>query len=929
MARKNYVIIGDGGAGLTAAQHIRQSDPDGNILMFSEDTNAAYYRAALTNYLIGELREEQLWAVPPTFFSEMNVKRKLERVLSVDAKRQCLHLSGSKTPVEYDRLLVASGSRPRLATFPGAELQGVMTMRTMQDVRKVMDLVQTGQVRRAVIVGGGPLGLEWAAGLRERGCEVSLVLRGRRFMDNVLDAVGSDLLLARLRQSGVDVLLEDEILEAKGDSAGKLKSIHTKGKKTVQCQLIGIAIGVISNTEFIEDTGIKLSKRKAVLVNDAMETSLENVYAAGDVAEWNGQQPQLWEPARHQGRVAGLNMAGRSAVYAPGVSYMATRLYDLDFASSGDLAKAEGAEELVDFPKNTGHLAYRRVLLKKNVVVAGVFLGERREKVRAKGRQIRQLIDQQIDVSAIKHRLLDRQFNLQDWIDDALGQPRHTVQFTPGQTSKGNLHKTVVLPKPIAATSAAVAAAVLRSADKQATRLKAHMLIGRAAENDLVLADASVSNEHAQVLVEDGSYFLSDLGSTNGTFVNGEQLTAPRILVAGDQVQFGRASFTFDLEEEGQPVQRQEFRTINLSTILFSQEPPPQITSASYLELNGKHHSLHKDIVLIGRDPEADIVLDDPRASYRHAQIAKFEGGLYLFDLGSTNGTWLDDEIVSQATPLSTGATIRIGQTEMQFAGGGASPARQAPAAAVEETSLLVKEGPALGVTFSLEGKSFKLGRDPQADGWLDDGSVSWEHLRLQRKKDAWQVEDLGSTNGTWLAGRRLKPGEAATIQPGDELVVGRFVLVLQAASVAAPPSVEESIPCRHCGQPIKQSDKFCGHCGKPQAELTAAKPRVKAKPRPKAYLELEGQPRVEIRAKMVVGRNADACDLALPDRAVSNQHFEIEYKDEGFFLQDLGSQNGTMVNGQRVGEQAHPLANGDQITLGRDSTLIFHQEQK
>src|SRR6266851_2670480 len=172
MGQKRYLIIGDGAAGTRAAEHIRKADPHGLIAIYSDDPNPAYFRAALTNYLLGELREDQIWAVPPTFYGELSINRVLARVASVDARRSELWLTSGGRPETFDYLLVGSGSRARPPAFDGAMLPGVMTMRTLQDVRRVLDLIKLYGLKRAVVLGGGPLGLEWAQGLRARGVEV-------------------------------------------------------------------------------------------------------------------------------------------------------------------------------------------------------------------------------------------------------------------------------------------------------------------------------------------------------------------------------------------------------------------------------------------------------------------------------------------------------------------------------------------------------------------------------------------------------------------------------------------------------------------------------------------------------------------------------------------------------------------------------------
>src|SRR5262245_4903483 len=189
---------------MSAAQKLRRSDPSATIGVLSDDPHPAYYRAALTNYLLGELRDDQLWAVTPDFYESFSIHRILGRVVSVDTHRSELWESSSRVPVSYDALLVASGGRPRLPSFDGAHLPGVMTLRTLQDAKRVFDYWRLGGLKSAVVLGGGALGLEWAHALLEHDVKVTILERAPRFLPGALDEVASDLLAARLRQAGIE-----------------------------------------------------------------------------------------------------------------------------------------------------------------------------------------------------------------------------------------------------------------------------------------------------------------------------------------------------------------------------------------------------------------------------------------------------------------------------------------------------------------------------------------------------------------------------------------------------------------------------------------------------------------------------------------------------------------------------------------------------
>src|SRR5262249_31387211 len=154
-----------------------------------------------------------------------------------------------------------------------------------------------------------------------------------RFLPGALDDVASDLLLARLRQAGVEGGLSEEIHAALPASDGRLGAVVTRSGHTLPCELAGVATGALCNTDFLQTGGIQPAKSRGVMVDDHMRSSAADVFAAGDVVEHRGRTLQLWEPARQQALVAAHNMMGRDLAYQPGAHYLATRLYDLDFAS--------------------------------------------------------------------------------------------------------------------------------------------------------------------------------------------------------------------------------------------------------------------------------------------------------------------------------------------------------------------------------------------------------------------------------------------------------------------------------------------------------------------------------------------------------------------------------------------------------------------
>ena len=727
LARKRYVIIGDGAAGMSAAQKLRRSDPSATIGVLSDDPHPAYYRAALTNYLLGELRDDQLWAVTPDFYESFSIHRILGRVIGIDAARSELWEASSRNAIPYDALLVASGGRPRQPSFDGAHLPGVMTLRTLQDARRVVDYWRLGALRRAVVLGGGALGLEWAHALREHGVHVTILERAPRFMPGALDEVASDLLTTRLRQAGIDCVLGDEVAAAHYSQHGSVAAVTLKSGRVIECELVAAALGVVPNSEFLLSSGITLSDRGAVVVNRHLRSSIANVYAAGDVASVEGEQLLLWEPARHQGRIAAENMVGREALYQPGVHYFATRLFDLDFARIGNIDAAPDREVLVDFPRGTGTIAYRKIVLAGGRVVGTLMMGERSSKVRATGRALKRLIDERVDVSSIKGSLLDPSFDFDGFI--------HTQRL---------LEKPP--PKPVTAA--------LPAAKVRATRMLEQ-------KGGTALFDASK---------------LAHLAETHAKAGGTAYLTASGITAAIPSVPVRTSIMPPSTSTPAAPGGTRGTKMLSIGLQAEATAPVPTGIKPLDARLDGLGRSwpIGGGTLTMGRHHECDVVLDDPAVASVHAQIVRYGDALYLRDAGSQTGTWINGELLASTHRLVDGDCVVAGQCELWFRSSVLkAEGPRSRAAEARSPHLAVRSGASVGLTFALGSDDVLVGSAPGARIYLADHGVAPQHARLRGDGQAHYVSDLGSGFATGLRGARLGPGQEYRLDDGDVLRIG------------------------------------------------------------------------------------------------------------------------------------------------------------
>lgn len=799
MARKRYLIIGDGAAGMTAAQTLRGQDPGARIAIASDDPHPGYFRAALTNYLLGELREDQLWAVPADFYQSARVARVFCRVVGVDtAQSQVWEASGS-TPIPYDALLVASGARPRTADFPGNHLRGVQTMRTIVDVRAITELLAQHSVKAAVVLGGGPLGLEWAHGLHERGVKVHLLERSPKLMSNVLDNVCSDLLTARLRSGGIEVHLGEHVVQAYPAAHGGVGVVSTQTGRAIPCDLVAVAFGVEPNTEFLQGSGINLDARRHVSTDKGMRTSVANVWAAGDVASVDGQSFGLWEPAKRQASVAALNMGGGRATFSMSPHYMATRLFDLDFASVGDVKQSPENEILIDFPQGTGNISYRKLVLRQGQLVGAQMLGQRATRARRSGRALGRLIASGADISSIKHKLLTEEFDIMGWLETqklferSRQEPRQRklVDLAKLKGTQaldlGNLAGTLA-KAPLAAASNSQGTELLRS---RGTRMLSIGLMAEAAPlarampaldarleyrgNQWPIANAvtrigsadssefrlpGVSQVHAEITRHGRKLYIRDAGSRSGTRVNGLLITVPHPLVDGDQVQIEEHSIVFRSSE----LLREAPKSLQTSNALGL-----EVLSGKSLGLS---FGLGPSPVLVGSGATCQLQLSEPSVAREHARITPHQGQYYIADLGSPAGTRIQGTPLTphQNVLLAENAVFSVGVVEIRYG------FRPVAGTMLFETAakLSVDRGPNQGRTFRISERCV-VGSAPDCDVVL--AGLFPRHLEIQRQGFDFFVRDVTGQSRSFRSGVPLN-AQFAALNSGDLLLLGSDVML-------------------------------------------------------------------------------------------------------------------------------------------------------
>ncbi len=559
----SYLIIGNGIAGITAAETLRAEAPEATIGIVADDPLPVYYRPALKDYLAGRVDEERLWARPVRLYQEQKIFFLSECVVGIQGQQHIVQLQSGRQ-ISYGKLLLANGASPARLQCPGSELQGVSTLRTVADYQAI--LARLSGVRRVVIVGSGTLALETAESLRARGLEVSHLLRRRTIWSDVLDTTASDLVLQQELRAGIDVQLETEVVEITGER-GEVKGVVTSQDKRIRCELVLVAIGIEPNVAFVRASNIFCGR--GVQVDKNMRTSMSDIYAAGDVLESRGSgRPRVlgqWYPAVQQARAAAYSMLGTADTEQPFNSdtfYNATFLYGLDFASIG-ITNQPGYQEIVAEPRPR---YYRKVLLQDGVPVGMLSLGERGQALAFK-----RAIDYRVNISSVAPHLFDTDFKLSNWLD-AQGVPPLRMGVKKAgdtaarnaiakRTNAGNAEDDKILdgssnmedrydkyaqktPQSPAAEALLVhitdPTLALRIAETPLQK-SSPISIGRQAGVDLLINEGSISRQHAEIRYVQDHYELRDFGSLNGTFLNDVRIEPNRTyaLKPNDMIRVG------------------------------------------------------------------------------------------------------------------------------------------------------------------------------------------------------------------------------------------------------------------------------------------------------------------------------------------------------------------------------------------------------
>jgi NADPH-dependent 2,4-dienoyl-CoA reductase/sulfur reductase-like enzyme len=336
---EHIVIIGNGISGVTAARHIRKNS-DKKITIVSSENKYFFSRTALMYIYMGHMKFEHTQPYENWFWKKNNIELKKGYVNSVNFDKNLLEFSNGEI-LSFDKLILATGSKPNKFGWPGQDLNGVMGMYHKQDLEKLEKFAPNNTVcKRAVIVGGGLIGIELAEMLRSRKIPVTFLVRENSFWDGVLPVQESEMINKHIKEHHIDLRLNTNLKEIKSDEFGQVKSviIEETGEE-ILCDVVGLTAGVTPNINFLKDSIIELGR--GIKVNRFLETNIPNIYAIGDCAEQHnaiGQRRNIeavWYTGRMMGETLAQTICNNRTEYKPGHWFNSAKFLDIEYQTYG------------------------------------------------------------------------------------------------------------------------------------------------------------------------------------------------------------------------------------------------------------------------------------------------------------------------------------------------------------------------------------------------------------------------------------------------------------------------------------------------------------------------------------------------------------------------------------------------------------------
>jgi nitrite reductase (NADH) large subunit len=394
--RERLVVVGNGMAGMRTVEALLTHAPDRwAITVIGAEPHPNYNRILLSAVLAGEKTLDDIVVNPRDWYDARGIRLIAgDPARALDRAARTVHLSSGEA-VGYDTLLLATGSKPLAPPIPGLGIAGVRAFRDIADVEAMMAAAR--EHRRAVVIGGGLLGLEAAWGLKRRGMDVTVVHLMPTLMERQLDAAAAALLRRDLEARGIAVVTNAQTEEILGDAHAD--GVLLADGRTIKADLVVLAIGIRPNVELARTADLAVNR--GILVGDDMRTSDPAIFAVGECIEHNGQVFGLVAPIWEQAAVCGARLAGDDdAVYQPPPVFTSLKITGIDMFSAGALAAADEADDEITL-NDAARGTYRKVIVRDDRVVGAVLYGDAGD-----GAWYVELMRDKIDVATFRDQLV-------------------------------------------------------------------------------------------------------------------------------------------------------------------------------------------------------------------------------------------------------------------------------------------------------------------------------------------------------------------------------------------------------------------------------------------------------------------------------------------------------------------------------------------
>ena len=410
----DYLIIGGGIAGTTAAETVRSLDPVGSITIISDENEPLYSRVAIKVFVQGKRPEEKMYLRTTRWYHEQRIELLAGRLArALDTHARVMELDGRQV-IAYRRLLLTIGGYPNFWGVRGAKLDGVYPWQTFDDSRKIKHRLSLPHVKAGVVVGGGLIAVDMVHAFRGAGLQTVALVREPYFFGHLLDRESGLLVQRVFEENGVETITGDVASELLGE--GEVEEVVTRGGRRLPCNIVGVGIGISPDFGFLRGSGLEI--RSGIVTDAHLETRAKGVFAAGDCAEFYdlmyGYYHRMgsWANAAKQGRVAGANMVGKGLVYRAVTSYT-TNFFNYNITFVGEVDTARASQVVSRGSAASGR--YGRLLIKDAVIIGATLIN-----LAGESSALTNLISAKVDVSRQLGELAYPEFKLSSLLPTAL-----------------------------------------------------------------------------------------------------------------------------------------------------------------------------------------------------------------------------------------------------------------------------------------------------------------------------------------------------------------------------------------------------------------------------------------------------------------------------------------------------------------------------